>query len=88
MKFACRCCGFKTLDERPVGTYEICPVCFWEDDNVQTEDPDFEGGANEPSLRQAQRNFIVFGASERRATGKVRVPRVDEPKDPSWTQLR
>ena len=29
-KFACPCCGFLTLDER--GGYDICPVCFWEDD--------------------------------------------------------
>ena len=29
-KFACLCCGFLTLDER--GGYDICPVCFWEDD--------------------------------------------------------
>lgn len=29
-KFACPCCGCLTLDER--GCYDICPVCFWEDD--------------------------------------------------------
>ena len=29
-KFACPCCGCVTLDER--GTYDICPVCFWEDE--------------------------------------------------------
>lgn len=29
-KFACPCCGCLTLDER--GAYDICPVCFWEDD--------------------------------------------------------
>lgn len=29
-KFTCPCCGCLTLDER--GGYDICPVCFWEDD--------------------------------------------------------
>lgn len=29
-KFVCPCCGCRTLDER--GAYDICPVCFWEDD--------------------------------------------------------
>ncbi len=29
-KYACPCCGCLTLDER--GEYDICPVCFWEDD--------------------------------------------------------
>lgn len=26
----CLCCGYKTLSER--GNYDICPVCFWEDE--------------------------------------------------------
>ena len=29
-KFTCPCCGCLTLNER--GAYDICPVCFWEDD--------------------------------------------------------
>lgn len=29
-KYKCPCCGFYTLDER--GAYDICPVCFWEDE--------------------------------------------------------
>ena len=31
-------------------SYEICPVCFWENDNVQYNEPDFGGGANNLSL--------------------------------------
>ena len=87
MKHTCKCCGFKTLEEEPTGSYEICPVCFWEDDFVQSEDPDFEGGPNRPSLRQAQANFMEFGASARRLLEHVRSPRADEPKDPAWVQL-
>ena len=29
-KVRCLCCGYKTLDQR--GAFEICPVCFWEDE--------------------------------------------------------
>jgi hypothetical protein len=28
--YPCPCCGFVTLGER--SAFEICPVCFWEDD--------------------------------------------------------
>ena len=29
-KVTCLCCGYRTLDER--GAFDICPVCFWEDE--------------------------------------------------------
>lgn len=64
MKYTCPCMGYKTLDEEPTDTYEICNICFWEDDGVQYRDPYYEGGANEISLRQAQQNFIKFGPCE------------------------
>jgi hypothetical protein len=30
----------------PPGSYEICPVCFWDDDLVQLRWPTYAGGAN------------------------------------------
>ena len=42
-KFTCPCCGYKTFNEKPNGTYEICEVCFWEDDPLQLENPDLAG---------------------------------------------
>ncbi|RDW17715.1 CPCC family cysteine-rich protein [Oceanobacillus chungangensis] len=74
MKYTCLCCGYLTLDEEPPGTYNICGICFWEDDDVQYNDPNYEGGANVPSLRQAQQNFIKF----------VRKPNQEDIKDPNW----
>jgi hypothetical protein len=56
-KFPCPCCGNHTLTDQPPGTFQICPVCYWEDDNVQFNDPTFEGGANKESLKQARANF-------------------------------
>jgi hypothetical protein len=72
--YPCPCCGYETLPQEAGGTYELCPICFWEDDVVQLEDPDFEGGANRVSLRQAQRNFVAFGACEEWAVDHVRKP--------------
>jgi len=74
----CPCCGYRTLDEEPPGTFEICPVCYWEDDLVQFRDPDYRGGANEESLNEARRNFKAFGASEERVKDRVRAPLPDE----------
>jgi hypothetical protein len=46
-KFFCLCCGYKTLTEKPPGTYEICSVCGWEDDTC-------DWGANKISLLEAK----------------------------------
>lgn len=59
MKYTCPCCGYKTLEEEPPGTFDICSICFWEDDNVQFDDPDYEGGVNEESLKQHQKAFLI-----------------------------
>ena len=83
-KYTCPCCGYKTLDEEPPGTYEICAICYWEDDPVQFEDPDYEGGANRISLKTAQKNVQVFGACEKRILEHVRKPNANDEKDLNW----
>lgn len=83
-KDTCPCCGFQSLDDVSPGSHFICEICFWEDDPVQFEDPDFEGGANTVSLRQAQRNFAVFGWTERRFREHVRPPTERDRMDPDW----
>ena len=77
-RYPCPCCGYLTLPEPSPGTYEICKVCFWENDGVQFNDPDYEGGANDVSLRQARDNYREFGVSELRFRAHVRPPRSDE----------
>lgn len=64
-----------------------CPVCFWEDDDIQFEDPDFKEGANQESLREAQANFQEIGVSSPRFKRRVREPRFDEPRDLLWIPL-
>jgi len=82
--FACPCCGYKTFSERQNGTYDICPVCFWEDDPIQLADPDYEGGANRVSLRQGQLNFKEYGACEKEMINYVRQPKKEEKRDDNW----
>ncbi|GAA4561508.1 CPCC family cysteine-rich protein [Planotetraspora kaengkrachanensis] len=76
--YPCPCCGFLTLSER--GGYEICPVCFWEDDGQDDHDADqVRGGPNyELSFTQGWRNFTEFGASRKKDRGHVRAPRPEE----------
>jgi hypothetical protein len=65
------------LDSEP-GSFEICEVCFWEDDPVQLADPTYSGGANVPSLEEARANYERFEAMEERFSGDVRPPLADE----------
>ena len=77
-KYPCPCCGFRTLTER--GGYDICPVCFWEDDGQDDHDADeVRGGPNhELSLTEARRNFKKFGACGQQSIPHVRKPSADE----------
>ena len=75
-KYFCLCCGYNTLPEPPPGTFHICEICFWEDDNT-------DGGANKVTLKEAKENFKKFGASELKFKKQVRPPnkndkRIDE----------
>ena len=88
MKFTCPCCGHETLDEAPPGTFNICPVCHWEDDDAQFKNPDFSGGANKVSLRAAQQNYCKFGACEERFIKYARPPMEAEKKDPHWSPIQ
>ncbi|HDK7166210.1 hydrolase [Clostridium sporogenes] len=57
-KYECVCCGNFTLSECPPGTYEICPICNWEDDEYQYNNPDYAGGANDLSLNEARKQYF------------------------------
>ena len=74
----CPCCKFRTLRGR--GGFEMCPVCWWEDDGQDEHDAEkVRGGPNGTlSLCQAQENFKKFGASEERLIHSVRKPLPDE----------
>ena len=84
--FPCPCCGRQVFEEGP-GSYDICAVCFWEDDPVQLRWPDWRGGANRPNLIDAQANYASFGAMEERFRGNVRAPRHDETVEDGWRRI-
>ncbi|WP_374227976.1 CPCC family cysteine-rich protein [Rhodococcus qingshengii] len=50
--FPCPCCGYLVFQKSP-GSDDHCPICFWQDDNVQLPCPDFAGGPNRRSLVEA-----------------------------------
>jgi hypothetical protein len=74
----CPCCGCKTLCERTA--FEICEVCYWEDDGQDDSDADeYRGGPNGSlSLREARANYLRFGACEASMVENVRPPRPEE----------
>ena len=76
-KFRCPCCGYFTLDDEP-GHFDICPVCYWEDDNIQSADPNYKGGANSMSLNEARQNYKRIGAKSAKALALVRQPTKEE----------
>lgn len=77
----CPCCGCKTLDERTA--FEICAVCFWEDDGQDDANADecCCGPNGSLSLREARANYLQFGACEVSMIENVRPPRPEELPD-------
>ena len=54
--FKCPVCGKYTFQSGP-GSYEICPVCGWENDKAQYKDPTLKGGANRLSLKEYKKQY-------------------------------
>jgi len=75
-QFHCNCCGNFTLMEE--GHYEVCPVCFWEDDPIQSQNETFAGGANEMSLCEARQHYKLLGAISADVLKHVRKPTPEE----------
>jgi hypothetical protein len=81
--YPCPACGYLVFSA-PAGSYEICPICNWEDDPVQLRHPDLAGGANNVSLIEAQRNFTRLGVIDDRPRSHVRAPEPTDIKDSRW----
>ena len=76
-RFICDCCGFRTLLSK--GRYEICAVCFWEDDpSVGPDNADEESGPNHMTLTLGRENYASIGASSAPMKEHTRPPRPEE----------
>ncbi len=73
-KYRCPCCLCYTLDD--VACYDICPVCFWEDDGTTGEHGFSPNGGL--SLEEGRQNYKQFGASMKRDLQYVRTPEPGE----------
>lgn len=51
----CPICGKYQFEDD--NNFDICPSCGWENDGVQTNDPDYAGGANDLSLNQYKKEY-------------------------------
>lgn len=60
--YQCPCCDHFTLDERTA--WEICPVCFREDDGTDVDRPDVHSGPNHLTLREGRENVRRIGACD------------------------
>ncbi len=77
-KHQCPCCGYRTLSQR--NEYEICLVCFWEDDGQEDADADVvRGGPNRRlSLTAARDNYKRIAVADPQNLPHVRPPTDEE----------
>lgn len=77
-KDKCPCCGNRTLDPYNRGYYDICPVCFWEDESAENDNPEKASEVNHISLIETRKNFNKYGACKKELVKYVRKPNEDE----------
>lgn len=83
--FPCPCCGYLVFSEPP-GSFQLCPICGWEDDALQLQYPE-EAGTNPVPLIEAQQNYQRTGAIAAGVQATVRKPYEDERRDDGWHPL-
>jgi len=75
--FCCPCCGYATLEE--ANGYEICHICFWEDDGQDDPEADENcGGPNNVSLTEGRMNYLRIGASDSKDKKHCRAPKAED----------
>lgn len=86
-RYTCPCCGYIVFTEPP-GSYEICLICFWEDDRLQLElATTLAGGANSETLLDAQRHYLENAGDSPNQTPLVHWPGEGDRRDPHWRPI-
>lgn len=57
----CPVCGKYEFEE--YGSFDICPFCKWEDDNLQGDNHNYAGGANHLSVNEARIEYFLLNFS-------------------------
>ncbi len=61
--YKCPCCSYLTLNRK--NEYDICKVCFWEDDGSENIE-NMYSGVNKLYINEAKENFKLFGACSKK----------------------
>jgi hypothetical protein len=69
----------------PPGSYDICSICNWEDDQLQAQHPRMRGGANTGSIYdyQQEETMVKWAEVEKDEDGNDVLER-----DPTWRPMR
>lgn len=59
----CPCCDYFTFTEK--FSYDICPICFWEEDGLDIDNIEQHSGPNHLSIKEARLNFKKYGACDK-----------------------
>jgi len=78
-KFRCPCCGYRTIEDGP-GHFDICPICWWEDDGQEDVDAAVVRLTvnGDLSLNEAREHYARCGAAHPRFLPYVRKPQLIE----------
>lgn len=85
-RYPCPCCGHVVFDHEP-GTFAVCPVCGWVDDQAALLYPLWDGGDNGVSLADAQAAYARTGACTPSAQAVARPAVDEEPLEAGWRPL-
>lgn len=55
LKNSCPVCGYLTLEERD--SFDICAICFWEDDGIDDFEVNNDSGPNQMTLKEGREIF-------------------------------